>query len=251
MTETAPGGPAQSTAQTEDALLAALADIRAHWPALLEGGSGGSQGAPSSDEVTPLDRRVSLRHEVTLTLNSWARVIVEDRPLTSCLPLGTDTLGLVTLIERHARWFSGHEAAHDCLAELQEAARQVRNTAAPSMRGWMHLGDCPFAVGLVRVAHLPTTEPVLDDDHALCSDCGQIGPTLWWEEVITGKCREEVPRNELPELIYNAFGRRVSRPTLHRWIKSGELARVDYVRVPEWFNRAQVLDAVTVKWLAS
>jgi hypothetical protein len=43
----------------------------------------------------------------------------------------------------------------------------------------------------------------------------------------------------------------VARPTLHRWIKSGDLERVDFVRVPEWFNRAQVIDAVASKWLAS
>ena len=68
-----------STAQVEDHLNVALDTIRGLWPVLLMESKGVGVGSASSDEVTALDRRISLRHEVTLCLNGWARVIVEDR----------------------------------------------------------------------------------------------------------------------------------------------------------------------------
>lgn len=239
------------TAATERALLTALGTIHEHWAALIAPTSSGGTGTASSDVITGLDRRVSLRHEVTLSLNSWARLIVEEKHLTHHLPLGTDTLGLIEFLQRWARWFSGHEAATDAADELNTLANQVHTTAAPPPREWHYLGDCPFIVedwfcaGQVRQ---PAADP---DAPAICTDCGQTGEQLWWEDVITGRCQQELALHELPDFIYRYFGRHVARPTLHRWIKSGELKRVDYVRTPEWFNRAQVIDAVTERWLAS
>ena len=129
-----------SAAQIEDSLLASLATIRAHWSALLLPSSGGMGGIAGSDPVTGLDRRVSLRHEVTLCLNGWARVVVEDRELTARLPLGNDTLGLIVLLERHALWLSSHEAGADAAVEIAEWAREVKRTATPERREWMPLG---------------------------------------------------------------------------------------------------------------
>lgn len=285
MTETAPGGPVQSTAQIEARMLEALRDIRSHWAALLEPTRSGGNGAPSADEVTPLDRRISLRHEAAMLLNSWARVIVDDRnvaPLIRCehgasvtmpWPLlgptrprcvvgrpyikgglhnaeGENVDDLCQFIQRWARWFSGHEAGEDATAELSDLAGRIKSAAAPKPREWIYLGDCPFVVedwfcaGQVR--HPRSSEE--PDPDAFCSDCGQIGKASWWEEVITGRCLVEVPRSEVPALIYRTFGRQVSRPTLHRWIKSGELARLDYVRTEEHFDREQVIEAVATRW---
>ena len=129
-----------TTAETERALISALDTIRQHWAALMvPTGSGGVAAKPQpralythpddderDDDLPPIDRRVALRHDVTMALNDWARIIVEDRDLTHRLPLGTDALGLCTLIERHARWFSGHEAAQDAADELHAWAGKVR-----------------------------------------------------------------------------------------------------------------------------
>ena len=238
-----------SLAATERALMTALNDIRENWDALLTPTTTGGSGSASSDPITGLDRRVSLRHEVLLSLNSWARLIVEDRDLTHHIPLGTDVLGLIEFLERWAYWFSSHDAFPDAVNEISEWANRVRTTAAPPKPAWNHLGDCPFVIedwfcaGQIRQPD--------GTDEAACTDCGQIGSQEWWEEVITGKFREEMPLAEVPDFLYRYFGRRVTRTTLHRWVKSGELKRVDYVRTPEWFNRGQVIDAVTERWLAS
>lgn len=247
-----------TTAQTEDALLTALKTIRTLWPALMLATTGGSLGAASSDEVTPLDRRISLRHEVTLTLNGWARVIVDDRDLSHGLPLGTDTVGLCELIERHAAWFSGHEAVGDALNELSDAAEQVRLAAIPQRREWMSLGSCPLEV------------PVDDDDRGTmimgvcggqvrahpgrdpkCQKCGTEAVAVWWERAMFPdvETSELVTANELVLLLHRAFGGAPIKPsTIRQWIKREviESAGTD-AQGRTLFNRSDVIKAVAAR----
>jgi hypothetical protein len=207
-------------AELERALTTALGTIRDHWDALVAQGSSGLGGTASSDVVTGLDRRISLRHEVTLSLSGWARLIVEERPLSRGLPLGTDALGMVELIERHARWFSGHEAAQDAADELTTWANEVRAVAAPTRRDWIYLGDCPFVVedwfcaGQVRGYSDPDRLPG-------CTDCGQEAVVEWWEDVLD--VSQPIARDELLGLIKTTTGRTVSRFTVTRWIRNGRI----------------------------
>ena len=207
-------------AATEHALLTALHAIREHWAALVAPSSGGAFGSSSTDVVTGLDRRISLRHEVTLSLNGWARLIVEERDLSHGLPLGTDALGLIILIERHARWFSGHGAAQDAADELTTWANEVRATAAPTRRDWVYLGDCPFVVedwfcaGQVRGYSDPERLPG-------CTDCGQEAVVEWWEDVLD--VSQPIGKDALLGLIKTTLGRTVSRFTVTRWIRNGRI----------------------------
>lgn len=214
-----------TTAQTEDALLAALKTIRALWPALMLATTGGSLGAASSDEVTPLDRRISLRHEVTLTLNGWARVIVDDRDLSHDLPVGTDTIGLCLLIERHATWFSGHEAAPDALEELTAAAEEVRKAAIPQRREWMPLGSCPLEVDS-EIGPAPCGGSVRAypgrDPH--CVKCGTEAVATWWERMMfpDAEVSELVVADDLVLVLHRAFGGSPVKPsTIRQWIRRG------------------------------
>lgn len=236
MTETAPGGPALSTAQIETRILDALRDIRTHWAALLDtAGSSSVAGKPQpkalytraddderADDLPTIDRRVALSYEVTATLNSWARVIVEDMALTHHLPLGTDTLGLVDFIVRWARWFSGHEAAEDCVGELSTVAGQMRAAVAPIRREWMPIGTCPLGVdagevcgGQVRA--YPERDPQ-------CARCGTEAVASWWERVMFPdvELSEMVTADELVLVLHRAFGGSPVKPsTLRQWIKRG------------------------------
>lgn len=230
-------------AATERALLTALSTIRDHWHALVVQGSGGMGGTASSDVVTGLDRRISLRHEVTLSLNGWARLIVEDRDLTHGLPLGTDALGLCELIERHARWFSGHEAAEDAAEELTTWANEVRATAAPNRRDWVYMGDCPFVIGDWFCAG--QVRGYADQDRLpACTDCGQEAVAQWWEEVFG--LDEPITRDELGQVIRETTGRTVSRFTVARWVKQGRIpisGTDEHGR--EVFSRRSVATALT------
>ena len=216
----------------EGALLDALATIRKHWDALLPDAPGAirpTRSAPKrlytlpddderSSDVPHIDAVASLRHEVTLALNGWSRIVMEDRPVTKALPLGCDTPGLIVFLERHARWMSGHEAAQDAADELRGWAGKVRAVAEPRKRDWLTLGDCPFVVedwfcsGQIRWFH--------DEDWLpSCTDCGQEALVDWWMEVLG--VVPTVTHEGLVDFIRNEFGKVIKRPTLRKWLERG------------------------------
>lgn len=211
-----------------EALTEQLAIIEDCWAELTEPSASPSVGAATSDVITPLDRRISLAHEVTLTLNGWARVVVEDRPVTHYVPLGSDTLGLVVFLRRHALWLSGHEAARDALDEIRSAAHRVETTARPPKPEWVYLGDCPFVVedwfcsGRVRVR--------IGDDStmAACSDCEQTGFVEWWEQVLgIDTLPKAVHAPELAKLIYTRLHVRVTERTVRNWERDGQVHAIE------------------------
>lgn len=251
----------ESTAEIEADLTHALANLRTNWPALLEQAAT-TGGTPSADEVTSLDRRISLVYEVHLCLNGWARVIVEDRPVTKVMPDGRDTIGLIEFIDRHARWFSGHEAARDALDEITDWAGKVQAVVAPKVREWVYLGDCPFVVGdeaaewfcagRVRVR-------IGDAETASCSDCEQEGVVDWWEVVLGIETlpAEPVTAAVIAELLHDRLHMKVSHRTVLNWAKAGRITmHVAFGPQPETprytvrsvFDARLVLDEATRMW---
>jgi hypothetical protein len=206
----------RSTHQIEMQLVEALRTIRSHWGLMQLGTSSASNGgSPSSDVVTGVDRRVSLAHEVTLILNGWARIVVEDRGVTHWLPLGTDTLGLVAFLERHAQWMSGHEAAQDCADEIATCARKVKLTAVPPVKDWISIGECPICeVGDVRA--YPGCDPT-------CQACGIDAVWSWWEKRMRPDAQDLVSAEELVGLLYRAFGKPIKPTTIRQWVSRGLL----------------------------
>ena len=217
----------------EGALLDALGTIRKHWDALLEPRSMSATGDASTDEVTALEKRLSLRGDVIASLNGWARVVMEDRPITNpkSLPLGDDPFGLAEFLERHAQWLSGHEGAGACVDELTEWARLIQSIADPKVREWVILGDCPFVVeeageaawictGKVRTA-------IHDGELAHCSECGQETVIEWWEEVlgIDGLPSLPVGVHEMTDLLYQRLHIRVTHRTLLNWTRHGKVTQ--------------------------
>lgn len=220
--------------EIEGAMLDALGTIRKHWDALLEPRSMSATGSASKDEVTALDQRLSLRGEVIASLNGWARVVMEDRPITNpkSLPMGDDPFGLAEFLERHAQWLSGHEGAVACRDELADWAWQIESIADPKQREWVILGDCPFVVeeageaawictGRVRTA-------IHDGELAHCSECGQETVIEWWEEVlgINGLPTHPVSVHEMTELLYQRLHVRITHRTLLNWTRHGKVTQV-------------------------
>ena len=227
-----------STADVEDALLRALRVIRACWRIDYSQITGGATGPQSTDEVTTLDRWVSLRHEVHLTLNGWARVIVEDRPLTKAVPDGRDTLALVELLTRHARWFSGHAAVGDCLGELEDAAMRLRSVVIPRRREWMSIGECPLewpdtegvgraCGGQVRAWPAPEDarlgEGLMRDP--TCQQCGTEASVGWWETHMfpDAETRRLLTAEGVVTFVHSQYGEAIERATVRKWVSRGIL----------------------------
>jgi hypothetical protein len=256
-----------TTAEIERALISALGTIRDNWAALMvPSGSGGVASKPQpkalytladdderDHDLPPVDVRIDMRREVTLALNSWARVIVDDRNLTHALPLGTDTLGLVALIERHAQWFSGHEAAPDAVDELHSWAGRVKAAATPQRRDWMPLGTCPLEIeqhgeplgvcgGQVRA--YPGHDP-------RCQKCGTEADVAWWERVMFPdvELSQLVTADELVLVLHRAFGGTPVKPTtIRQWISRKVIepsGKDDNGRT--LFNRAYVVRTLAEK----
>lgn len=151
--------------RTEDRIIAACRTIDSLWGLMHVGPSGVSaHGSPSSDVVNGLDRRVSLAHEVTALVNSWCRLVIEERGTQHGIPLGTDVPMMLTFLQRHARWLSGHESGPDAADELTKMADRVRTCAVgPSTRRFV-IGSCPVVIedaacpgSLFAVFHLEQT----------------------------------------------------------------------------------------------
>jgi len=254
-----------STVDIERALMAALGTIRDNWTALIESverGNASGGASSSTDSVTALDKLISLRHEVHLCLNGWARVIVEDRPVTKAMPDGRDTEGLITFMERHAGWFSGHEAAPDAVAELEDWAAQVFAVAQPKVREWVNLGPCPFVIvedesarfctGTIRVS-------IGGDPDPICSDCEATALVEWWEEVLGISTLPKMPVTAavIAELLHDRLHMRVSHRTVLNWARAGRITmHVAYGPQPEEprytvhsvFDARLVLDEATRMW---
>lgn len=233
--------------EIEDMLLAALRTIRTHWPMRLTQASSTQVGSASTDVVTALDKRVSFGHELTLHLNGWARVIVEDRRLSHAhLPreLGADTLGLVTFLERHAQWFSGHEAATVAVDEIKTWAHNLEQIVAPEPREWVYLGDCPFVVedwfcaGRVR-------SRIGGEGDASCTDCGKVGPIAWWEAVL-GIGLAPCTAGQLALEIHARLGVPVTAQTIRNWTKAGLIAVYAESQPPPQWPRYDVATTLEV-----
>jgi hypothetical protein len=147
-----------STAEIERALITALDTIRTNWDALVEPKTGaGRVGGRSSDSLTGTDMAVSLRHEITLCLNSWCRLIVDENQLTYALPLGTDAVGMCELLQRWARWFSGHEAGADAADELRRCAGRISASVSGNSVARIQVGRCPEMASIDVVEMVPCT----------------------------------------------------------------------------------------------
>jgi hypothetical protein len=227
-----------TTADVEDALLRALRTIRTCWRVDYTRLTAGATGPRSTDEVTTLDRWVSLRHEVHLTLNGWARVIVEDRDLSKAIPDGRDTLGLIDLLERHARWFSGHEAVGDAVGELEDAAMRLRAIAFPQRREWVNLGDCPLewpdpeGIGRVcggQVRAYPTPEDARLGEGVMrlptCQQCGTEASVEWWETHMfpDAETRRLLTAEGVVTFVHSQYGEAIERCTVRKWVARGIL----------------------------
>jgi len=191
-------------AATERALMTALNTIREHWDALVEplldaSASVGTEPVTGGKaSLTATEARISLRYETILCLNSWARIVVEDRHLTHALPLGHDALGLAILLERHAGWLSGHEAGPEASRELSSMAARVKDSAEGNRSAKIQVGRCP--------------ETVWVDGDTMGRCAGNLWATIRFEEAMLPKavvCDGPDAHSWAPH-EWAALGRRVS-----------------------------------------
>lgn len=231
-----------TTAQVEQRIVDALRTIRKHWDELLEIPEGGSAGSPSTDTLTALERRLTLRQDVDRLLVQTCRLVIRDRPLrTVRLERTAETSSMLVLVERHARWLSGHEDVERVARRLERAARDVELTARPPARDHVLLGDCPFVIeddddGIARWACWGRVQAKIGGDgYAQCTGCRRVGLIEWWEDVL-GLNLQPVTLPSLVPILHARLGMRVTDRTLRNWRRAGlivpKLRPEDHLPVP-------------------
>jgi hypothetical protein len=216
----------QTTAQVEQRIVDALAKIREHWHELLDVPEGGSSGSPSTDTLTALERRLTLRQDVDRMLAGVCRLVIRDRPLTTVrLRRTAETSRMLDLLETHARWLSGHELADTVAKRLARHARDVELTARPPARDHVLLGDCPFIVedddGVSAWACYGRVQAKIGGDgYASCTGCRRTGLIAWWEDVL-GLNLAPVTLPSLVPILHARLGLRITDRTLRNWRRAG------------------------------
>ena len=261
------------TQHIEDRITEALVTIRREWDALRLGPpssrpGGGSKSAQitaddhnrggwhvlgdSVIDVDAMTRLSALRRTVTEVLNSWSRVIVEDRImptiehmtaqeireyLTKVAPRGDHAPAMCVFLERHAQWMSGHEAAEDMADEVAGLATGVTRFTQPQRREWINLGSCPLEIeaetddGLAmvtcggQVRAWPRAEDRDGEVMARCRRCGVEAVPSWWEARMFDdpELRVLLTAEEVVGFVHRAYGKVIKAATVRQWDKRGTI----------------------------
>lgn len=242
----------------EQRITQALVTIRREWPALRLGPPSSSPGGGAKsaqitaddhkrgewhvlgDSVVDVDamtRCSTLRRTVTDVLNSWSRVVMEDRPVEHALPDGRSAESMCIFLERHAQWMSGHEAADDMADEVEGLAKGVTRFTQPQRREWINLGSCPLEVeaetddGLAmvtcggQVRAWPRAEDRDGEVMARCRRCGVEAVPSWWEARMFDdpELRVLLTAEEVVGFVHRAYGKVIKAATVRQWDKRGTI----------------------------
>lgn len=254
-----------------DDITTAMTALARDWPHMLRPGDTQAPGratssgvnlednSPSGVDTNRITRTLSLRRFAMDLLNSWSRLVMEDRPITNAatLPLSTDVPAMADFIARHADWLSGHEAAEDARGELTDLAHRCHFVAYPSRRESMSLGRCPLEVpqgdeavmgecgGDVRY-RLQYDERD-GEAMAACNQCGEVAVASWWAErmYLDGEDSPLVTITELIGVIAYRLRITVTHEQVRQWKSRGkieEAGRDGKGRV--LFRHDDVIDAI-------
>ena len=222
-----------TTREVEEGIIWAVDTIRQHWDATLDPGlPSGSVAArtpgrgvladdddPTDADMSTLDRQINLRLEVIMMLNSWSRVVVEERDLTKALPDGMSAKSMCEFLSRHARWMSGHQAGPDCADELGQWANRVRREAVPRRKDWVTVGRCPVTIAADGYSVACNTPVKIHLERATairCQGCGTEDTFDGWVLRMVGSEGPYTAEQLLP-VLHRRKGIVVKPSTLRQW----------------------------------
>ena len=261
--------PRTETQHLEQRITNALTTIRHEWPHMLpigpppvRTGTGQTARITAPDHATtgtdidPNTRLVSLRREVTDTLNGWTRVVTEDRPVTKALPDARSAVSMSTFLNRHAQWMSGHTAAEDMAGEVEALARSVKAITQPQRREWMNLGTCPLPThdgtpcgGTIRAWPTPWNNPTPAEEHLpTCRTCGTEATVQWWYDRMNPTPNTPITTDQLIGVIAIRLGRTITHNQIRQWRHRGKITPAGRDNKGRTlYHHQHVIDAITTQ----
>lgn len=126
------------------------------------------------------DRTVAVRSEMTTTLASWARMIIDERGLTSRDQ--RDVRSLLCFLARHLDWLARHPAAADFADEVTRLVESAGELGGPGPVRLIALGHC-LRAGCAGTLHAVIPAPGSTDrttPHQVSCDTGHSLPPRQW-----------------------------------------------------------------------
>lgn len=202
------------------------------------------QGPAIDHDVPAIDRIASLRRDITETLNSIAREVIEERRIENVVtrwgghahPVnGRDALDLIAFLLPHTHWLATMSGDPDYIHDaLKGYANKVAGIVDPYKRDTMSLGPCPLEIpGEQDVLETcrGTVRAKLDGDRdgeacAACDSCGEAAVWSWWERRMypDAETRATLTAPEVVTFLHAAYGETIAPATVRQWVKRNRLA---------------------------
>jgi len=126
------------------------------------------------------DRTVAVRSEMTTMLVSWARLVIDERGLTS--DDLRDVRSLLCFLARHLDWLARHPAASDFADEVARLVESAGELGGPGPVRLIALGGC-LRPGCAGTLHAVIPAPGAADrsaPHQVSCDAGHALPPRQW-----------------------------------------------------------------------
>lgn len=81
--------------------------------------------SPRSDDLPRIDSLTDLRSEIGSEIAFWAKVTIEERPVTDVALSAHDVVGMARFLRDQATWLSGHAVGDECADDLRRLARTM------------------------------------------------------------------------------------------------------------------------------
>lgn len=204
----------------------------------------------SAPDVPRTAQIIDVRRQVTLSLNGWCRVVVEEHDVEHGIPKGHDVIGMCTFLDRWADRIEEHAAVDDLLEEVIACSSAVRRIARPSRPEGMVIGECRQVVGPGGEECTTVVRATTDYEERgeiTCRGCSTTDTLEGWILRMVGS---EGPYTaaQLVPILHRRMGIRATTDLIRQWDRR-EVIRP--LRNGDGTKRTNAHGAVLYPWVAT
>ena len=242
--------------EAENTVRGNLWTITSLWDEMLRPAvvGGGIRVTASKEPPLPIAAHVlDTRRDVISTLAFWAKVVHDERELTSHHDLG-DVFASARLVETHTAWLLEHDDLPGFADDIARLARDVQGIARPERKDRVRVGTCPVPVARdgERVECGETVWAYPERELIRCKGCGTNETRDWWREKVLGSRPRLVTARDLVDALFMDHRILVEPATVRKWVQRGKVTRCGKDDDGRWlYDWAQIeADMSGARWAA-